>query len=89
MQIQKAVLTFTAVCTAALLLATPLRVTAQTKTAPEFTLRTAHYFKEDHPWHKGLVFFAKKVNDDSKGRIQIDIFSGGILGSEAQMMQFV
>src|SRR5450432_690918 len=73
----------------ALLLAAPQDTSAQQKAAPLFTLRTAHYFKEDHPWHKGLAFFAKKVSDDSKGRIQIDIFSGGILGSEAQTMQLV
>ena len=89
MQIRKAVPAFIAACTMALLLVAPAGVTAQTKAAPEFTLRTAHYFKEDHPWHKGLVYFAKKVSDDSKGRIQIDIFNGGILGSEAQTMQFV
>ena len=77
-----------AACATAPLLA-PLAARAQAKTAPQFTLRTAHYFKEDHPWHKGLAFFAKKVNDESNGRVQIDIFSGGILGSEAQTMQLV
>ena len=55
----------------------------------KFTFRAAHYFKEDHPWNKGLVYFAKKVNDDSAGRITVDIFNGGILGSEAQTLQFV
>jgi tripartite ATP-independent transporter DctP family solute receptor len=54
----------------------------------KFTYRAAHYFKDDHPWNQGLVYFAKKVKDDSKGRIQIDIFNGGILGSEAQTLQF-
>jgi TRAP-type transport system periplasmic protein len=73
----------------AALLAGPFATLAQSKAAPQFTLRTAHYFKEDHPWHKGLAFFAKKVSDDSNGRIQVDIFSGGILGSEAQTMQLV
>ena len=82
-------LSLIAACGAALLLASPTAAIAQQKAAPLFTLRTAHYFKEDHPWHKGLAFFAKKVNDDSNGRIQIDIFSGGILGSEAQTMQLV
>lgn len=57
--------------------------------AQEFTLRAAHYFKEDHPWHKGLVYFAKRVDEESKGRVKIDIFNGGILGSEAQTLQFV
>jgi TRAP-type C4-dicarboxylate transport system substrate-binding protein len=80
---------FITACSAAVLLAAPIAADAQQKTAPQFTFRTAHYFKEDHPWHKGLAFFAKKVNDDSNGRIQVDIFSGGILGSEAQTMQLV
>ena len=33
--------------------------------------------------------FAKRVDEESKGRIKIDIFNGGILGSEAQTLQFV
>ncbi len=57
--------------------------------AQEFSLRVAHYFKEDHPWNKGLLYFAKQVDEDSKGRIKIDIFGGGVLGSEAQTLQFV
>lgn len=57
--------------------------------AAEFSFRAAHYFKEDHPWHKGLAYFARKVAEDSKGRIQLDIYNGGILGSEAQTLQFV
>ncbi len=71
-----AALSLVTACGAALLLAAPQDATAQQKAAPLFTLRTAHYFKEDHPWHKGLAFFARKVSDDSGGRIQIDIFSG-------------
>jgi TRAP-type transport system periplasmic protein len=57
--------------------------------AQNFNFRAAHYFKEDHPWHKGLAFFAKRANEESKGRIKIDIFNGGVLGSEAQTLQFV
>lgn len=57
--------------------------------AQTFSLRAAHYFKEDHPWNKGLVFLAKRVSDDSNGRLKIDIFNGGMLGSEAQTLQFV
>jgi TRAP-type transport system periplasmic protein len=57
--------------------------------AQQFNLRAAHYFKEDHPWNKGLVLFAKRVDEESKGRVKIDIFNGGILGSEAQTLQFV
>jgi TRAP-type C4-dicarboxylate transport system substrate-binding protein len=39
--------------------------------AQEFSLRAAHYFKEDHPWNKGLVYFAKRVDEESKGRVKV------------------
>lgn len=71
-------------CAAALAVAAALPATAA-----DYTFRAAHYFKEDHPWNKGLTLFAKRVADDSKGRIQVDIFNSGILGSEAQTLQFV
>jgi tripartite ATP-independent transporter DctP family solute receptor len=84
------VFAFPAICVAALLFTVSSSSSAQDqKAAPQFTLRAAHYFKEDHPWNKGLVYFAKKVNDNSKGRIRIDIFNSGLLGSEAQTLQFV
>src|SRR5690349_13323648 len=57
--------------------------------AEQFSFRAAHYFKEDHPWNKALVSFARRVDEDSRGQIKVDIFNGGILGSEAQMLQFV
>ena len=85
MQFHKILLSLVSTTAAALL----LTVAAPAGAAPQFTLRAAHYFKEDHPWNKGLVFFAQKVKEGSKGRIQIDIFNGGVLGSEAQTLQFV
>ncbi len=57
--------------------------------AEDYSFRAAHYFKEDHPWHKGLEFFAKRVDEASNGRVKIEIFNGGLLGSEAQTLQFV
>jgi tripartite ATP-independent transporter DctP family solute receptor len=71
---------------AAMALAVP---TISSAAAQNFNFRAAHYFKEDHPWHKGLAFFAKRADEESKGRIKIDIFNGGVLGSEAQTLQFV
>jgi len=62
---------------------------ASSASAQQINLRAAHYFKEDHPWHKGLLFFAKRVDEETKGRVKVDIFNGGILGSEAQTLQFV
>jgi TRAP-type transport system periplasmic protein len=74
---------------AALAIVAAASVIAIPASAQEFTLRVAHYFKEDHPWNKGLVFFARQVDEQSKGRVKIDIFGGGVLGSEAQTLQFV
>jgi TRAP-type transport system periplasmic protein len=54
----------------------------------QFNFRAAHYFKEDHPWNNGLAYFAKRADEESKGRIKVDIFNGGMLGSEAQTLQF-
>jgi tripartite ATP-independent transporter DctP family solute receptor len=73
----------------ALVLVAAALVTTRPVSAQQFNLRAAHYFKDDHPWNKGLLYFAKRVDEDSKGRIKIDIFNGGILGSEAQTLQFV
>lgn len=76
-----------------MLLLIAFSVSAQKATNQEsnqkFTLRAAHYFKEDHPWNKGLEFFAKKVLEGSNGRIEIKILNNGVLGSEADMFQSV
>jgi tripartite ATP-independent transporter DctP family solute receptor len=69
--------------------AVALSTTAPEALAQQYTLRAAHYFKADHPWNKGLVYFAQRVDEESNGRVKIDIFNGGILGSEAQTLQFV
>lgn len=55
--------------------------------AEQFTLKAAHYFTADHPWNKGLEYFSKEVSEKSNGRIKIKIFSGGVLGSEPDMLQ--
>lgn len=89
MHSRKIVLSIMAIFLTALSLTACSSSTQTQKPAEKFSFRAAHYFKEDHPWNKGLVYFAKKVNEDSKGRIQIDVFNGGVLGSEAQTLQFV
>jgi tripartite ATP-independent transporter DctP family solute receptor len=71
------------------LIAAASPIVSKPASAQQFNLRAAHYFKEDHPWNKGLVLFARRVDEESKGRVKIVIFNGGILGSEAQTLQFV
>jgi len=52
-------------------------IAAPRASAQEFNLRAAHYFKEDHPWNKALVSFARCADEGSQGKIKIDIFNGG------------
>lgn len=69
--------------------ATPAQQDKTQGTSPKFSLKAAHYFKDDHPWQKGLAFFAKKVTEDTKGQVEIKIFNNGVLGSEADTLQSV
>ena len=40
---------------------------------------------EDHPVGKAAVFFADKVKEKTDGRITVDTFGNGVLGSEPQL----
>jgi TRAP-type transport system periplasmic protein len=82
MKITNAIMAFT-------IMAAVTSITSKPASAQTFNMRAAHYFKEDHPWNKALVQFTKQVDEQSKGKVKIEIFNGGILGSEAQTMQFV
>lgn len=60
-----------------------------TEAVEKVTLKAAHYFKGDHPWNKGLEFFAKRLKEESNGQIEVEIFNNGVLGSETDMIQNV
>jgi tripartite ATP-independent transporter DctP family solute receptor len=57
--------------------------------AQQYVWRAAHYFKDDNPWNKGLLLFGKLLSDRTGGKIKIDIYNNGVLGSEQQTIQFV
>jgi tripartite ATP-independent transporter DctP family solute receptor len=57
--------------------------------AQEYRWRAAHYFKDDNPWNKGLIYFDKLLGERTGGKIKIDIYNNGVLGSENQTLQFV
>jgi tripartite ATP-independent transporter DctP family solute receptor len=44
---------------------------------------------EDHPVGKAAVFFAEKVKDKTGGRITVETFGNGILGSEPQLQSSI
>ena len=53
------------------------------------TLRAGIMVSKDYPFTKGAVFFADKVKERSQGRIKVDVYSDGVLGSEIEMFEQV
>jgi tripartite ATP-independent transporter DctP family solute receptor len=52
-------------------------------------LKLAHSLDTGHPVHQGMVFMAERVADYSGGRMRIDIYPGGQLGSERELVELV
>lgn len=53
------------------------------------TARLGYVPTEDHPVGKAAVFFAEKVNEKTDGRITIETFGNGVLGSEPQLQSSI
>ncbi|HWQ79185.1 MAG TPA: TRAP transporter substrate-binding protein [Anaerovoracaceae bacterium] len=60
---------------------------AAQSTEPEFVLKIGHDMPETHPYHNFCLAFKEEVEKNSNGRIQIDIFSNAVLGSEVEMTE--
>lgn len=52
-------------------------------------IRLAHSLDESHTVHLAMEFMAKKVAQDSGGRLQIEIYPGGQLGSERETLELL
>jgi tripartite ATP-independent transporter DctP family solute receptor len=52
-------------------------------------LKLAHGLDPTHPVHKGMAFMTKRVNEISDGKLQIDIYPSGQLGSEQQCVELL
>jgi len=53
------------------------------------TARLGYVPTEDHPVGLASVFFAEKVAEKTEGRITIDTFGNGVLGSEPQLQSSI
>jgi len=53
------------------------------------TARLGYVPTEDHPVGKAAVFFADKVKEKTEGRITIETFGNGVLGSEPQLQSSI
>lgn len=55
--------------------------------AADFTFQAGHVLTEDHPYHIGLVDWARKINERTDGRIVINVFANSTLGNERDMIE--
>ncbi|MBK8635457.1 MAG: TRAP transporter substrate-binding protein [Saprospiraceae bacterium] len=53
------------------------------------TLKLAHSLDMTHSVHLGMEFMAKKVEEKSGGKLKIDIYPSGQLGSERQCLELL
>lgn len=53
------------------------------------SLKLAHSLSQDHPVHQALMFFAQRVEDKSRGKLKIEVYPGGQLGSERQSLELL
>ena len=52
-------------------------------------LKLAHGLDPTHPVHKGMEFMAKRLEEKSEGKLTIDIYPSGQLGSEQQCVELL
>lgn len=52
-------------------------------------LKLAHGLDPSHPVHKGMVFMADRLAEKSDGKLTIDIYPSGQLGSEQQCVELL
>jgi tripartite ATP-independent transporter DctP family solute receptor len=60
---------------------------AQTK--EHKVLKLAHGLDPSHPVHKGMVFMAERLAEKSGGKLTLDIYPSGQLGSEQQCVELL
>jgi tripartite ATP-independent transporter DctP family solute receptor len=59
----------------------------QQTTGPKYKLKLATQLPETHPVAAAALIFAKKVNERSKGEIEITVFNNGTLGQERDLVE--
>ena len=52
-------------------------------------IKLAHVLDTTHPVHKGMVFMADKVVEKSGGKMNVDIYPGGQLGGERDLIELL
>ena len=55
----------------------------------EVTLRAGIMVSKDYPFTKGAQYFADKVKERTNGRVKVDVYPDGVLGSEIELFEQV
>lgn len=58
-------------------------------TKKQKTLKLAHGLDPTHPVHKGMIFMAERLEEKSEGKLTMDIYPSGQLGSEQQCVELL
>ena len=57
--------------------------------AQQYTLRAGIMVSKDYPFTKGAQFFAEKMKERTQGRIKVEVYPDGVLGSEIEIFEQV
>jgi len=57
--------------------------------AGTYAFKFAHAQPDTHPRHKSMIAFKEQVESASKGQIKVELFAGGVLGKEPELMDMV
>ena len=52
-------------------------------------IKLAHVLDINHPVHKGMVYMAERLTDISGGKMRVDIYPGGQLGAERDLIELL
>jgi len=55
--------------------------------AGDVSIRLGHVLPESHNWHTAATGFAEEVNSRTEGRVAIEVFPSGQLGSEKEVIE--
>jgi len=57
--------------------------------AATYAFKFAHAQPDTHPRHKSMIYFKEQVESASKGQIKVELYAGGVLGKEPELMDMV
>ena len=52
-------------------------------------LKMAHSLPTEHPVHEAIVYMGQRLGELSGGKMRLDVYSGGQLGAERELMELV